>query len=360
MESAHADRGKLLLVDRGGTMTTSVSVAKDGGSPVESYSTTVVRHVLDTGRGVWVADVTNDARFRSGLSLAALDLKTVICVPVRWHGHLRALLYLDRREASSAFTREDFRQVEILTGYGALALAHAEMADRDLELRAREAEARLRLEVAEERARDREALLRQLVHDLRGPLQAIALMNMDLAHDAVERPNLAGTVSVIERQVSFMAEFLQQKFERLSGSRGDERAELGEVLDELDVRYGPIAEAKALHLTIDKVDGVVVPMAPVELAQALGNLVDNAVKFTPTRGLVEVTARAADGWVVVDVLDSGVGWGRANPSQFGYGLGLENVRRLVQDAGGWMSIEAREIGGTVARLGLPTSDWGQM
>lgn len=356
-EAARADRAKLLLVDADGGVTTSVSLAAEGAPPVEGYSTTVVRHVRETGQGVWVADVRADERFRFGLSLTALDLRTVICVPLRWHGRLRALLYLDRREASQAFTQADFRQVEILTGYGALALAHAEVAERELQAREREAEARLRQEAAEVRAKDREALLRQLVHDLRGPLQAIALMNMDLAYTTREQPDVAVAVAAIERQVTFMAEFLQQKLDRLAGSKGREGAPLTAALDELADRYAGACEARGLRWSGAVPPDVVAGIDRIELAQVLGNLVDNAIKVAASQ--VDLAATAADGWVTIVVSDDGPGWGRAEPATAGAGLGLENVRRLVREAGGWLAFGERAGGGAAVRVGLPTSAWGQ-
>jgi two-component system phosphate regulon sensor histidine kinase PhoR len=106
------------------------------------------------------------------------------------------------------------------------------------------------------------------------------------------------------------------------------------------------------------------------LAQILINLVDNAVKYTPTGGAVTVRARAtSDGRVEASVSDTGVGIPRVALPRIterfyrvdkarsrelgGTGLGLAIVKHLVLAHGGEMAIESEEGRGTTVRVTLP-------
>ena len=104
------------------------------------------------------------------------------------------------------------------------------------------------------------------------------------------------------------------------------------------------------------------------LRQLVGNLVDNAIKFT-NEGRVDVTVRNEDGWAVVEVADTGPGiaadaadrlfdrFFRGDPSHArtveGTGLGLAIVRSIARVHGGSVSAEVRPEGGSVFRVRIP-------
>jgi two-component system OmpR family sensor kinase len=103
------------------------------------------------------------------------------------------------------------------------------------------------------------------------------------------------------------------------------------------------------------------------LSLAVANLLDNALKYTPPGGRVEVRARESGGSVVVEVADTGQGiaadellqvWEEmyrspAARSVPGSGLGLPLVRAVVERHGGRVQADSRVGHGTVFRLVLP-------
>ena len=107
------------------------------------------------------------------------------------------------------------------------------------------------------------------------------------------------------------------------------------------------------------------------LAQILINLVDNAVKYTPTGGAVTVRARPVGDHVEIAVSDTGVGIPRADLPRIterfyrvdrarsrelgGTGLGLAIVKHLVLAHGGDLAIDSEEGQGTTVRVTLPVS-----
>lgn len=253
---------------------------------------------------------------------------------------------------SSSPTEE---QEALATGIAELASLAIERA----EWQAREQEARLRTGLAEGLTREREALIHQILHDLRNPVQAIALMNMDLAHWAQDAPEAASSVEAIERQVIFMSNFLQQKLDRLvNGHEAHQEADLVQVLHDLERRFRLLCQAKGQSLAVHASGSTRLPLPAIELAQILGNLLDNAVKFSPPAGSIRVDVNVANGWAIFRVADTGPGF-TANPTGFGgFGLGLGHARELVQHAGGWMR-QTDTPQGALVEVGLPTLNWGK-
>jgi signal transduction histidine kinase len=103
------------------------------------------------------------------------------------------------------------------------------------------------------------------------------------------------------------------------------------------------------------------------LRQVLANLLDNAVKYVPRGGHVELLASARPGGVVIEVKDDGPGIpadeqplifdrlyrGDRSRSERGLGLGLSLVRAVVQAHGGTVSVRSEPGAGSTFRVDLP-------
>jgi signal transduction histidine kinase len=110
---------------------------------------------------------------------------------------------------------------------------------------------------------------------------------------------------------------------------------------------------------------------PDRLRQVVSALVDNAIRHSPTAGLVTIRTSVAGAWVTIEVEDQGPGLGAAVGQVFdrffradaapdrtaGHaGLGLAIVRALVEAHGGRVSASDRPAGGAVFRLELPARE----
>jgi two-component system phosphate regulon sensor histidine kinase PhoR len=114
-------------------------------------------------------------------------------------------------------------------------------------------------------------------------------------------------------------------------------------------------------------EGLMAWADPIALHQVLGHLLDNAVKYSPTHGVISVLGRRRPGGVALAVVDEGVGlpagvavfkaFQRGGEGQAGavpgIGLGLHIVRNLVDAMGGSVAAVANAEAGTTFTVGLP-------
>lgn len=146
----------------------------------------------------------------------------------------------------------------------------------------------------------------------------------------------------------------------------DLKALAAEVVDYLQV----LAEEKGQLLELDAAESVLAGIDRSTLRQALVNLVDNAIKYTPHNGHIRVAVRrAATGEAVVEVIDDGPGiakehhdrifdrFYRVDPGRSremgGAGLGLAITRWAVEANNGRIELESKEGRGCVFRITLP-------
>ena len=139
-----------------------------------------------------------------------------------------------------------------------------------------------------------------------------------------------------------------------------------------------VADARLLsaerhRITLDATPGCEVAGVESELVSAMGNLLNNAVRYTPDEGRIDVRwhVRAADGCGVFEVRDTGMGIAREHLPRLterfyrvdgsrsrdtgGTGLGLAIVMHVAQRHGGELEIESEPGKGSVFRLVLPAA-----
>ncbi|MBT2514393.1 cell wall metabolism sensor histidine kinase WalK [Arthrobacter sp. ISL-30] len=133
------------------------------------------------------------------------------------------------------------------------------------------------------------------------------------------------------------------------------------------------AQAQAEAANVDLVADVPAPLwanaDPLRIGQALDNLVSNAIKYSPGGGVVKVSARRTDGWVRLEVADTGMGMTPEESSRIftrffrttaareaaipGVGLGLSITRNIVERHGGTIACSSLPGKGSTFTLTLP-------
>jgi len=131
--------------------------------------------------------------------------------------------------------------------------------------------------------------------------------------------------------------------------------------------YTDVAEEKGVPFDLDLPAVLPVVADPARLRQAVANLIDNAVKYTPAGGRVTVSASAARDGSTIRVSDTGVGisshdlghiWDRLyrgdrSRSERGLGLGLSLVKAIVEAHGGSVTVESLPGAGARFSIHLP-------
>lgn len=143
------------------------------------------------------------------------------------------------------------------------------------------------------------------------------------------------------------------------------------VMKDVLARVQPIAVARGIQLSGCALPNVLVLGNDVWLSQLFSNLLDNAIKFTQPGGVVSVTGRIVDGWLIIQFEDTGVGlhpeqlehvferFYRADESREhnkGSGLGLAICKSIVESHGGTISVSSRYGEGSTFIVRFPVTD----
>lgn len=220
-----------------------------------------------------------------------------------------------------------------------------------------------------------------LAHELRNPLAPIANAVQILKRcAALTDPTVRWAEGVIGRQVEQLTRLVNDLLDVARITRGrielkKEVVELADIVARAVDNVRPTIEAYRHELTVSMpVEPIGVEADPTRLVQILGNLLDNAAKYTPEGGYI-VLSVAREGYeVVIRVQDNGIGiapemlprifapftqvdQAPSRPRGGGLGLGLSVTQRLVQMHGG--SIEAESGGpgrGSVFTVRVPLTE----
>jgi PAS domain S-box-containing protein len=212
--------------------------------------------------------------------------------------------------------------------------------------------------------RRKSEFLAMLAHELRNPLAPLLNGVLLLQRTGSDPDAVKSTTAMLERQVGHLIRLTDDLLDMSRITRG--RIDLRREPVDLSMLVGQAAEAarslfdrKGQELTVTLPDApVVLDADPTRLAQVLGNLLNNACKFTDPDGHVALVASRDGEQAVVRVRDDGIGLSAdqiprvfdmfaqvdstLERSRSGLGLGLTLVKRLVELHGG--TIEARSDG----------------
>lgn len=151
-----------------------------------------------------------------------------------------------------------------------------------------------------------------IAHDLRSPLTRFR-QKLENALEAppdsdADREALRKALDEADRLLGMFAAVLKLARVETASNWKLHRVDASEILRELAEFYEPAAEEQGLKLRAEVQDGLVVRGEHGLFTQAVSNLIENALKYTPTGGNVEVRAlRRPDGRIEIDVLDDGPG-----------------------------------------------------
>lgn len=239
----------------------------------------------------------------------------------------------------------------------------------------------LRLKLTRDRleqvARERQALVNLVAHDLKNPLTSVLFACEMLAQPDCRPERAPRYLRIIEdsthEALSYIHDYLETQANpaRASGAAAGGCAHLGETLHWLAARYELQLEAHGLRLRIQPPEAeACVAISSQVLRQVGENLISNALKYARGGGELELVARAgAPGYWQVVAQDRGPGvpaffqprlfqpferlHGQGPDRDHSTGLGLALAHQIVVNAGGQLWYEDREGGGARFLLELP-------
>jgi signal transduction histidine kinase len=238
-----------------------------------------------------------------------------------------------------------------------------------------------RTELEEQNAQLRESerlksdLVNTVSHELRTPLSGVLgftklLLTRDF--DSETRRHYLGIVDAQARRLSeLIDDFLDvRRIEEGRFERAQELVDMAALLREEAQLYRQQSPKHEVALEIEEAPLPVIGN-PNRLRQVIGNLISNAIKYSPQGGIVQVTAGPENGSVRVEVRDEGMGIPASQQAQIftkffrgdaaasgitGTGLGLAVSRDIVESHGGRIGFTSAEGEGTTFFVELPGVD----
>jgi PAS domain S-box-containing protein len=238
---------------------------------------------------------------------------------------------------------------------------------------------RLRTQLALQDAdRRKDEFLAMLAHELRNPLAPICMGLELLRMSAGDSQAMEEVRSMMDRQTQHMVRLIDDLLDVSRITRGKlalrkSAVELADIVRDAVAATRPMLDEANHRLTVH------LPEQPLRiyadanrLTQVLTNLLNNAAKFTPREGRIELAAQHSDSEVIVTVSDSGIGIPPEKADRVfgmftqihesserrntGLGIGLTLVKSLVEMHGGTVEVQSRgQNHGTTFLIRLPAA-----
>ena len=382
VEVTGAERGYLLLLENGikpdEPLAGLVVAAACRINPEEiekaqfkASRTAIVKVATEGKASHWGGEIPGDWRSQS---MELFGLRSILCEPLNVHDRTLGVLYVD--SAITSRFGEDHQ--ELLPSFAAQAAICLE----NLRLITEREEALIREHAEQARTIEltvyKETLSSFMAiasHDLKGPLTVmktgIALLRRS-SPSPIQDEVICDLERAVERAARLVSTYLDvQKLEDGHDLRLEPKwVTLRAVLDEeIAMALAPLRpESKASFDFQVQVDPETkIHADPSRLCQILGNLIENAIKYSPKGGSVILQARSNGAATTLSIRDHGLGMSEEGRRRLfarfarleqdksirGTGLGLFIVRRLVEAHGGTIEVASQEGAGTTFSLTFP-------
>jgi len=303
------------------------------------------------------------------LSLAATGAPSpfsAICVPLAANGVKVGVLLLEHRHWTGSFTRDDLNVLELIGSLLALSIQNSRLREELDAVRSLSEANRLKAEV-----------ISTLAHEIRTPLTSIkGYATALLMEEASFSPETQREfLQIIDEECDVLQDLIHDLLESSIIDAGLLKLEPQPVLLP---RLAKAVTEEMAHLThkhrflVDfPADFPIVDADPRRVTQVLRNLLDNAVKYSPSGGLVVVRGEVHEPEVVLSVADQGEGIAPEHLNRLfekffriksglgrhvvGTGLGLPIARTIVESHGGRIWAESQLGQGTTFYFTIPRS-----
>ncbi|HUU69526.1 MAG TPA: ATP-binding protein [Planctomycetota bacterium] len=354
-----ATRGVLMLIDGNGALLPKVIRNReeaDGGKLVLSH--TIVNKVLQRGSGILTSDAMADDRFSAEKSIMEFQIRSAMCVPIRYKDQITGIIYVDNKAPSGSFKRSDLELLAALAVEAGGAIENGKLYEANVR--------------AERLAALGEALA-NLSHYIKNVLMCMQ-GGGQLVQKALDERNFVSLekgwniVRRNERKLSgLVMDMLSYCKERQPLY---EQCDLAEVVREVIELSEPLLQEKQIKVEHNIGKGKATVEADSEgLTRALLNIITNAIDaIEPGKGAISISVsedRPAR-QVLITVKDNGCGIPPdvlpkifeafcSTKGSKGTGLGLAVVQKTVKEHGGTIDVRTKVGEGAAFIIKLPAT-----
>lgn len=398
LELTQGEHGYLVLIDDEQHLDFRVTRGRpyEGNNHESPVSHSIIREAIDTQQALMIRDA-GDSAYGKAHSVVRLRLRSVLCVPLIAQTEILGVLYLENRNVVDAFDDDALNLMTLLASQSASAIKNAQLNDQQAEILAgleeivhertqeldqMRREAELGWAAALEENRLRTALLGNITHDLRSPLNIVI--------NALDWMKVGEFGPINDEQIQWLDRSLQatQQVLRLVNDIFDlSKLEQGELELYQEIVYikpfmeQTLAVVEGLKRNesvelISKIDPSVPPIwaDPDRVQQILINLFTNAFKFTAEGSITLAVIRdpEQEGFLLFSVADTGDGipeddisrifdrfqqaQGSLERRRGGTGLGLAICKELVNRHGGQIWVQSQVNVGTTFFFTIPIAN----
>ncbi len=343
-----ADRGFLLLKEPDDSL--SVQVARNCyGKDLhldDPFSHSIPAQVIATGKSYWIVDTLSEDKSVTAKSVQDLQLRTIMCAPLKIRGEITGVIYLDSKLANKEFRNADLAVFEALCLQLAVTLENAWISHAAVQT---------------ERNIAIGNLTQVLMEHLITPLVEVESHAIALEEDAELPEHRRGQARQIRKLVSQALELLDtiQETAGTDINASWEEITLSSLVQSALERYRTEIEANRIEVDFNLDSEGRLTMEPDRMGRAVSSLVRNAIGAMTEGGRLSIDiADQANGWVELSIVDSGSGakarWSDAAFEPFmtkgdrddrgdrgGMGdhdLDLAVVRQIIENHGGSIAV----------------------
>lgn len=326
-----------------------------------------IAQLIESGESIILSreNVLKDVPFLEGMSAQAF-------VPVRLNDRVIGVVVLEALQAGT-FDRESVSFIELSLSRYTSALENARLrlnAERQFE---ELSELYERVSKLEQLKTD---MIRVASHDLRTPMMLI-VNYVNLAREGLAKSTLSEVHEYLdairaatERMRQMTGEILS--LERLQSLMNEEEPNIEEITALVRVAFQDHAQSAQLksqtYLLSMNDEEILVAIDPVQIREAIGNLITNAIKYTPNSGTISVSLRAEKDAIIFSVTDTGYGIPQEAFDKLfqpfyrvpqtrriaeGTGLGLSLVKSIIERHKGQLFVESEQGKGSTFSFTLP-------